>query len=81
MYKLEEFKFSDQDESKYFVREKKLEKKLKFAFNYLLNRLPINKLNDDNTFDFEKDLEYNEGKNYTWFFLVMSIRIGLLSSI
>ncbi len=66
--KLTDFKFSEQDKKRDFVREEKIEKKIKFCLKYLVKHLPVNKLKKDNSFDFSK-LKFYEGKNYKWYFL------------
>ena len=64
------FKFSENDVKNDVLYEKKLREKIKHCFNHLLTnkRISINKLKDDNTFNFKK-LKFSEGKNYDWFFL------------
>lgn len=63
------FNFDDNRTNERFFRDKNLYAKIKFCFKYLENHLPINKLSEDNTFDFST-LKFDEGKNYDWFFLV-----------
>lgn len=61
-------KFDDNDAERHFVRHHKIVTRVKYAMNYLLNHLPINELDENNSFDFE-NLKFDEGKNYNWYFL------------
>jgi hypothetical protein len=66
--KLKEFKFTDQRVQVDIALDLKLQKKIRFCLDYLVNRLPVNQLADDDSFDFDT-LEFDEGKNYNWYFL------------
>lgn len=65
---LSDFKFDEQHERLEVFHEGKMDKKIQFAMDYLLQHLPINKIKKDNTVNFDK-LKFDEGKNYDWYFL------------
>lgn len=67
--RVSEFKFNESFVKLDFFRENNIYQKINHALGYLQNHLPVNKLNSDNTFDFN-ELDFDEGKNYNWFFLV-----------
>lgn len=68
------FSFDENHVKRNVLMENKFNYKIKACFNHLFdnNRIPINKLNADNSFDFSK-LKHYEGKNYHWFFLTNDI--------
>jgi hypothetical protein len=66
---LEIFKFDDRHIQLGLVRKHNLDKNIKLCFDYLKNHLPINVLDKDNNFDFST-LQFEEGKNYHFFYLV-----------
>lgn len=51
------------------INKNNLQRKIKHCFKYLKNHLPVNVLEKDNNFDFSK-INYDEGKNYNFFYLV-----------
>lgn len=64
------FEFSENNVKRGVLQKNELPKKIKKCFNHFFEnkRIPINELENDNSFDFSK-LKFREGKNYDWFFL------------
>ncbi|WP_300571224.1 hypothetical protein [Flavobacterium sp.] len=62
------FNFDDNRVKENIVYKDKIVKKIKHCMKYLENHLPVNELDKDNKFDFNK-IKFDEGKNYDWFFL------------
>ncbi len=61
-YKLSDlFGFEERDITSHMMRELKLGRKFKDSFNYILTKLPIQKLKADLS-----KLKWDEGKNYDW---------------